>query len=166
MSRVKELVFKATEEWRSAGNIALATGLQILQVSRCIQSYRGMFDRRWSSADQQHQYRQVAFREEVDPRTLARADDPETSKESARDLVESGAAAGMMETALKYVRRLPNSTAKELDWEFAHDTGKNYTDGPIRKRLNDLKKNGKVEQGEKRKCKITGKKSITWRPKP
>ena len=47
-------------------------------------------------------------------RTLARSDDPETSKEAARDFVTSGGLAASEQLAYQLIANHPGRTAKEL----------------------------------------------------
>ena len=92
------------------------------------------------------------------PKQLARREHPATSKRAARDLVDSGRIGEAMKTALAFLWRHPGSTAAELD-AYA-ETG----DGAVRKRLNDLRREGLAEPRETRACRITGKCAQVWYP--
>lgn len=93
-----------------------------------------------------------------DPKILSRKNDPVTSKMSAIDIVESGALSDMMQRAMTLVDNNPGRTAKELERIGG------YTDGQIRKRLSDLRRNDVAHTGEKRRCQITKKVVQTWWP--
>ena len=91
----------------------------------------------------------------VNPKTLARTEHPDTSKEAAKDVVDK--LPGSMAKALFALRGRPGSTASELD-QLRSWGG----EGSIRKRLNDLKLKGEARKGDKRKCRVTGKMAYTW----
>ena len=91
---------------------------------------------------------------EPDPRELSRTDDPETSHKAAREIVEEGMVGRMMKVALERVKARPGSTAAELGG------------GPVRKRLNDLRKLGLVYNRLSRPCSVTGRHALTWYPSP
>lgn len=88
----------------------------------------------------------------------ARRSDPLTSRIAARDITEGGARAQMTQKALHLVRMNPGSTANELEWTIC------VSDGRIRKRLNDLLKDGLVRRGEPKRCSVTGRLGVTWHP--
>ncbi len=88
----------------------------------------------------------------VDPKTLARKSDPETSRESAETLVQSGELGRQMSRTLLVLRGNPGSTARELGGEG------------IRKRLNDLRKASRARTGERRVCRVSGQRCQTWWP--
>lgn len=89
---------------------------------------------------------------------IVRAADPMTSHESAESLTSSGERARMMEVAENALRSSPGLTSKELERQHG------YTDGELRKRLNDLRTAGRARVGETRKCSITGRSAQTWHP--
>ena len=94
----------------------------------------------------------------IQPRHLAHRLHPETSKDAARKLVQSDALGAMMAHALDALRRLPGSTAAELD-EDAESHG-----GQIRKRLNDLRRDGLAHTAGTRTCRVTGRRAQLWYP--
>lgn len=83
---------------------------------------------------------------------LARRDDPDTSKEAADDLVESGRLARMERIALDLVAEYPGRTGSELD------ALSGLREGAVRKRLAKLREDGRLRNGEERVCSVTGKK--------
>ncbi len=88
---------------------------------------------------------------------LSRSGDPDTSRDGAEYIkVKLGEA---MQFAYDQLRANPGSTASELD----HGTG--YTDGTVRKRLNDLHKVGLAFRSGKRRCGITGRMAYLWFPR-
>lgn len=95
---------------------------------------------------------------ELTPNQLARSSHPDTSHKAAAEIVDSGKLQHAMKTAEQWLRQMPHSTASELE------EASGLTDGKIRKRLNDLKKVGLAEKGEKRRCRVTGRMAYTWIP--
>ena len=93
-----------------------------------------------------------------EPHTLARADDPDTSYQAASEMALSGALARMARIAWDLLVEYPGATASELE-EVS-----NFGDGKIRKRLNDLRKEGWAYNQDPRRCLITGKMAQTWWP--
>jgi len=89
---------------------------------------------------------------------IARNTDPVESHQAAAEITNDGSRRRMMELTLQLLQSTPNLTANEL--EARHG----YSDGQLRKRLNDLRKEGLVEKGPSRKSRITGKTNATWRP--
>jgi len=87
---------------------------------------------------------------------LARAKDPVTSKQAAKDVAKM--LPDMAQQALVAITAHPGRTARELD--FISGT----TDGQIRKRLNDLRRMGKAYIGDKRRCTVSKKLAQTWWP--
>lgn len=94
----------------------------------------------------------------TDPKELHRPSDSPTSVAAAKEMVRSGAAGHMCHVALKHLLARPGSTAAELE-EYS-----GLTDGKIRKRLNDLRKQGLAVTGMPRRCAVTGKTAQTWKP--
>jgi hypothetical protein len=92
------------------------------------------------------------------PRTLARACDPDTSHQAATEMALSGALGRMARIAWDLLVEYPGATASEL--EEVSSLG----DGKIRKRLNDLRKEGWAYNQDARRCLITGKMAQTWWP--
>ena len=89
---------------------------------------------------------------------LARSSHPSTSHESARDLVDSGALNRGMRMARAVLLAHPGSTARELD-QYA-DSG----DGAVRKRLNDLRREGLAHAKGRRVCSVSNKPAQLWYP--
>ena len=88
----------------------------------------------------------------------ARNTDPATSTAAARGVERSGRAALQRARCLHIVKRCPGATAAEI----AEMTGLERH-APSR-RLPELRAGGFVVNGERRKCKVMGRGSITWYP--
>lgn len=89
---------------------------------------------------------------------LARRDDPESSKESAQRLVESGQLKGQKQAVYLALRRFPGSTSAELAKRAdltRHLTGR---------RLPDLERAGLVRRGDLRPCSCGKGRAVTWWP--
>lgn len=91
------------------------------------------------------------------PRQIARNSDPSTSHEAAATLNRTGGRLRMRDIAKNLVARYPDHTANELE-ELA-----GYTNGQIRKRLNDLLHAGEVIKSGYRICRKSQSRSATWR---
>lgn len=87
---------------------------------------------------------------------IVRASDPVTSHLSAQELTSSGQRARMVAIAYDAVKNNPGLTAAELERKCG------YTDGAIRKRLNDLRSKSMARTGAARTCSITGRSAQTW----
>jgi predicted HTH transcriptional regulator len=87
---------------------------------------------------------------------LHRNGDPETSRLAAFDLVASGTFGRMERLALNVIEKNPGRTAKELETIAGVEAGQ------IRKRLANLKRQGKIKSCEARRCNISGRKAQTW----
>lgn len=88
---------------------------------------------------------------------IARRSDPVTSHEAAKDITASGQRSAMIGLALDVLKRFPGRTAKELEREAGGE------DGSIRKRLNDLRHDGRaVAVIVPPKCSITGRSAQRW----
>lgn len=94
----------------------------------------------------------------VSARDLSRREDPSTSKQAARGLIDDGKLGNAMKIALHFVRRYPGSTASELD--SLHGTEW----GAVRKRLNDLRKVGLAYTKGTRRCNVTRRSAQIWYP--
>lgn len=92
----------------------------------------------------------------ISPHTLARRDDPHTSKEAAQELVESGELGRQHLKVLALVYSSPGNTSAELAGE---DLGLRYQ---IARRLPELERLGWIERGSARQCNQTGHKALTW----
>ena len=89
-------------------------------------------------------------------RKLAAADHPATSHAAAAELVRSGAQAAQKAEVLEAVRRWPGSTAREL----ADASG--LTMHVVGRRLPDLERDGMVERGPARTCRVGRRPGTTW----
>src|SRR5512146_3470061 len=87
---------------------------------------------------------------------LARATDPETSKAAAERMVDTGKLGRMAQLTWDYLRLHGPCTSKELE------SRSGYTDGALRKRLNDLRTADRARVIMKRKCEITGEMAQVW----
>ena len=92
------------------------------------------------------------------PSPISRRSDPETSKEAAREMNESGRREGQALAVLALVRRWPRSTAPELA-SFSNGSLDRYQ---VSRRLADLEHVGKVIKRNSRKCSIRGTEMHTW----
>lgn len=88
----------------------------------------------------------------------ARIDDPLTSHLAEQQITQSGDRSAACALALSLVRKTPGLTANEYEKSIG------VQDGRIRKRLNDLLKDGKVKKGPPRVSAVTGKLNQTWLP--
>ena len=88
----------------------------------------------------------------------ARRTDPDTSREAANEITESGARGRMVRLAVRLVAQYPGRTSNELD-RLAE-----RPDGAIRKRLNDGRRLGLLRVGVERECTVTGRRCQTWWP--
>jgi len=91
----------------------------------------------------------------TDERYLSRRGDPVTSKIAAVEVAEEPSYEDKKVLALRILENNDGSTTKELE-EFS-----GLGDGQIRKRISDLVKEGRVHNGEKRKCTITRRLAMT-----
>jgi hypothetical protein len=89
----------------------------------------------------------------------ARRTDPVTSHMTAEKVEESGGADTQRKMCLRYVRNHPGRTSAEIAAALYIDR---YT--PSR-RLPELRDAGRVYNGRRRVCSVTGNLSLTWRPK-
>lgn len=89
---------------------------------------------------------------------VARRTDPDTSKLAAIAITESGDRAAQQKHILALVESSPGLTSAELAHKFHLDR---YI--PAR-RLPELRKAGLVVNGEKRICRRTRSKAMTWFP--
>lgn len=89
------------------------------------------------------------------PMAKARASDPDTSHEAAKEVEDSGKASAQRSRCLALVRKSPGMTAGEIQARLgflAH------------KRLPELRDLYLVRNGEARKCTVSGTRRITWWP--
>lgn len=87
--------------------------------------------------------------------------DPASSREAADLVAATGTQERHARRVLELVRANPDLTAVEL---MAAQAGPGALDEyPIRRRLSDLLKDGAVEQGAPRPCRVRGTKMVTWR---
>ena len=97
-----------------------------------------------------------------DRNRLARASDPATSKSSSEDILnDEGWPRYMIKrgkrrhAALGRVALMEGWTAREMEEQ--------YNDNDMHKRLSELVQDGYIERGDSRPCRVTGKKSYTWK---
>jgi hypothetical protein len=86
---------------------------------------------------------------------VARDDDPEPSKEAAREITGSGKREGQLMGVLALVKRYPLSTTLELAQH-------GYNVHVIGRRLPELVKGGLVNKRKVRKCTIGNRSATTW----
>ena len=90
-----------------------------------------------------------------DPKTLARAGDPETSRLAAESVAD--AVASVQRWAARCVKKSPGKTSRELAELYCPTDPRK-----IGRRLAECEKLGTVVRGKVRKCKVSGKKAATW----
>lgn len=94
---------------------------------------------------------------------IARRHDPETSHLAAAEITQSGKRATQQEIVRNIVRAAPGLTSAEVSGHARHF-------GPLidrysaARRLPELEAAGFVRNGEKRRCKVTGRLALTWWP--
>jgi hypothetical protein len=92
-----------------------------------------------------------------EPHTLARAGDPETSKQAAAEIAPL--VNELQQWAAECVKKSPGKTQRELAAIYCPDEPRR-----IGRRLSECAKLGLVRRGEKRKCSRSGKNAETWWP--
>lgn len=93
----------------------------------------------------------------MDPTTLARTTDPETSHEAAEFIVPK---VNRLQTwAAMCVRERPGLTSAELAREYCPLDPRR-----IGRRLAECERFGMVRRGEARKCTVSGRNAATWYP--
>ena len=93
------------------------------------------------------------------PIPLAHTTDPSSSHEAVERHTKSGRRVTNCERVYGVVKRYPGWTAKELSYfGIAHRIDAHE----LRRRLTDLKNQGRIERGEQRTCRIAGTKACTW----
>ena len=85
-----------------------------------------------------------------------RATHPETSLEAAAHM--GNHASHAEQEAYEALTRWPSHTAQEIEKK------EGVSDGRIRKRLADLRRKGRAQTGQKRKCRVTGRSAYEWMP--
>lgn len=93
----------------------------------------------------------------MNPEALARADDPETSKEAARSV--AGIVSELCEWAARCVRQSPGKTQRELGAIYCPTDPRR-----IGRRLAECEALGVVRRGEPRPCSVSGRRAETWWP--
>ena len=96
----------------------------------------------------------LLFSNDPNPKTLAKRDDPFTSRLGANEV--STKVGRMEQRAAEIVRLHPNKTGSELDRICG------YTRRELSKRLRGAQRKGLVLADGHRKCRVTGRKAITW----
>jgi len=89
---------------------------------------------------------------------IARLTDPETSHKAAEEITASGTRDEQAEMVLNMVRSRPGLTSRELAEQF---NVSRYIPG---RRLSELRDLGLVHEGNPRRCRISGKRALTWYP--
>ena len=89
----------------------------------------------------------------------ARNTDPESSKEAAREMIDSGAMASQRMQVYVALQRHNNSTARELS------DASGITVHVIGRRLTELDRLGMVSRGPQRLCRIGNRNATEWRAK-
>ncbi len=109
-----------------------------------------------------------------DCKPLAHTDGPATSHEAVERHTESGGRATHCYTVYQLVHEHPHRTSRELYaclrivlycGEMGGRLGKTEPDidlTELRRRLTDLKNQGRIVQGESRKCRVAGTRAVTW----
>ena len=87
---------------------------------------------------------------------IARRTDPSTSKQAAVEVTASGERARQQNLCLGAVKERPGQTSAEVGRYLKTDRFM-----PAR-RLPELRAQGLVENGQERRCSVTGKSSLTW----
>ncbi len=93
-------------------------------------------------------------------RRLARRGDPISSHLAAEALVASGHHALQQEVVLALVLARPGATAAELA------EGSPFDSVQVTRRLNDLRRHGRVEKRPLRTCRLKGRLMLTWAATP
>ena len=94
----------------------------------------------------------------------ARATDPETSHEAAKNAEESGVIGAQAQACLDFVYAYPGRTSAELG-VIAQDSLGERARHIFGRRLPELERAGQVEKGERRRCRAHGTYAVTWVPK-
>lgn len=87
----------------------------------------------------------------------ARSTDPETSHLAAEHIIATGKRAHQQHQALAAVRAFPDHTSLEIA-EAAR-----CCRFQLARRLPELERDGLVERGPARTCRVSGRKAATWR---
>lgn len=96
-------------------------------------------------------------RQAAQAKALARRADPESSQESAEEILRR--LGQRQRHALECVRKKPGLTQLELGREFPSSDPR-----AVGRRLNELEREGLLVRGEARKCSVSGKRAQTWWP--
>jgi len=92
-----------------------------------------------------------------DREPIAGNTDPVSSHIAARQITQDGSRGRMKAKVLEALKTYPGRTSAELAVAAVMDR---YT---VARRLPDLMHDGLAEQGEMRKCLVTGRWAVTWR---
>ncbi len=87
----------------------------------------------------------------------ARVDDPDTSKQAAAFVTDTGLATAQQAVVWELVRGNNGMTARELatvGLQLAHEV--------LHKRLPEVARKGMIRKGRVRKCNVTGRNAATW----
>lgn len=89
---------------------------------------------------------------------LARSADPQTSHESAAEVIATGQLQGELERIAAGLELHPGLTSRELAAAIGEDR---YM---VAKRMSVLEGRGVAKRGDARECSDSGKRAITWWP--
>lgn len=87
---------------------------------------------------------------------IARNSDPQTSHQAAREITASGKRASQQHQCLEAMKFWPGKTSAELASLMGVDR---YM---VARRLPELRDANKVVNGMARRCRVTGKRAMTW----
>lgn len=94
----------------------------------------------------------------------ARRDGPETSRQAAAHVAESGVASRQCSVCLAAVIRWPGRTTAELAANIEKVWKENYTPHIVGRRLPELRARDLIRNGPVRRCKATARRAMTWVP--
>ena len=94
---------------------------------------------------------------------LAHTDGPTTSHEAIERHTESGKRETHCDAVETLVASFSGRTSRELACVWpSHSTAEDIDLTELRRRLTDLLNQGRVKQGEPRKCRVAGTQAVTW----
>lgn len=97
---------------------------------------------------------QLDFFREIRP--AARAKDPKSSKQAAREINATGLQGNQCRQVMQAIALWPGCTSRELSTRMSADRHM------VAKRAADLLEQGLVRQGVQRKCRESGRLALTW----
>lgn len=99
---------------------------------------------------------QLKLKFPVGGETMARKTDPETSQDAAEEFRASGHLGDAQAACLEAVRRWQGDTQRELVEQRMETDLRTYAT-----RFSELRRKGFIHYGEKRPCRLTGKRCLT-----